>query len=223
VVLFGSLPHNRRSCLCGAVLFPIFTAFFTWRLIMNRGKKFPANPLTTAEIRGLLSATTGGSLGIRNRAIIYVLWRCGLRVAELCSLKPSDVTGESIRVLKGKRGKARTVGMDVETATMIECWMSRRRERGIDGWCMLFCDLQGEPLHPNGVREMLKRLGKKAGIEKRVHPHAFRHSFAATCARQLPLPIVQNALGHSSLATTSTYVQSLGGEAVDAVRKMVWA
>lgn len=190
---------------------------------MNLGKKFPAHPLTTDEIRSLLKATTKGDLGVRNAAIVYVLWRTGLRVAELCALKPSDVGPDSIAVQHGKGDKKRTVGLDSETAMMIERWMDRRRARKIDGRVVLFCDLQGEALDTSAVRGMLKRLGKKAGIEKRCHPHALRHSFATTAARQLPLPIVQNALGHSSLATTNTYVQALGGEAIDAVRSLVWA
>jgi site-specific recombinase XerD len=189
---------------------------------MNAGKKFPAHPLATDEIHSLLKATTKGDLGIRNRAMIYTLWRCGLRVAELCALRPNDVTTDSVRVLRGKGGKSRTVGLDVETAMMIERWMERRRARGIDGRCALFCDLDGKALEPSAVRGMLKRLGKKAGIAKRVHPHALRHSFATTAARQIPLNLLQDALGHSSLATTNTYVRAIGGEAVDAVRSLVW-
>ena len=82
--------------------------------------------------------------------------------------------------------------------------------------------MKGEALHTNAVRELLKRLASKAGIEKRVHPHGLRHTFAAAAARQIPIHFVQNALGHSNLAVTSRYVSHLGGAAVDAVRGLVW-
>ena len=125
-----------------------------------------------------------------------------------------------MRVLHGKGDKARTVGLDSEAAAILGQWAERRRSLGLRG--PLFCTLKGEPLHTNAVRELLKRLAVKAGIERRVTPHTFRHTFAATAARQIPVHYVQDALGHSSLAVTSRYVSHLGGAAVDAVRRLAW-
>lgn len=189
---------------------------------MKRGIKYPAEILTVDEIKAILAACTTGSVGLRNRAMLFVLWRCGLRVSELLALKPGDVLPDSIRVRHGKGDKARTVGLDSEAAAIIGQWMERRRALGLDGRQPLFCTLKGEALHTNAVRELLKRLCHKAGVVKRVTPHTWRHTFAATAARQIPTHYLQDALGHSSLATTSRYVSHLGGAAVDAVRGMTW-
>jgi integrase/recombinase XerD len=191
-----------------------------WIRAMQKGKRYPAEILTASEVQSLIHACTGGTVGLRNRAMLYVLWRCGLRVSELLSLKASDVTADSVRVLHGKGDKARTVGLDPEAAAVLGQWLERRRTLGLRG--PVFCTLKGEPLHTNAVRELLKRLCRKAGVERRVTPHTFRHTFAATAARQIPVHYVQSALGHSSLAVTSRYVAHLGGAAVDAVRSLTW-
>ena len=189
---------------------------------MKRGIKYPAEILSTEEIHAILAACTSGTLGLRNRAMLFVLWRCGLRVSELLALKPGDVLPDAIRVRHGKGDRARTVGLDSEAAAIVGQWMERRRALGLDGRQPLFCTLRGEALHTNAVRELLKRLCRKAGVVKRVTPHSWRHTFAATAARQIPTHYLQDALGHSSLATTSRYVAHLGGAAVDAVRGMTW-
>lgn len=187
---------------------------------MKRGVKYPAEVLTTDEVQALLAACSHGATGHRNRAMIYVLWRCGLRVSELLALRPCDVAADAIRVLHGKGDKARSVGLDSEAAAILGVWMERRRTLRLRG--PLFCTLKGEPLHTNAVRELIKRLCAKAGVERRVTPHTFRHTFAANAARQIPVHYVQDALGHSSLAVTSRYVSHLGGAAVDAVRSLAW-
>ncbi len=189
---------------------------------MKRGTTYPAEILTTDEIRQLLACCTSGSLGLRNKALIMVLWRCGLRISELLDLRACDITPESVRVLHGKGDKARTVGVDSETAAVVGQWLERRRSLGLSGRQPLFCNLKGEPLHTNAVRELLKRLAAKAGVAKRVHPHGFRHTFAAHAAKQLPIHYVQQALGHSSLEVTSRYVNHLGSEAVVAVAGLSW-
>lgn len=189
---------------------------------MAKGMTYPAEILTTDEVRSLLGACTTGSLGLRNRALIMVLWRTGLRVSELLSLRGADVSGDSVRVLHGKGNKARTVGLDPESQAVLALWVERRASLGLSNRAPLFCDLKGGGLHTNAVRELLKRLAAKAGVVKRVHPHGFRHTFAAHAARQLPIHFVQQALGHSNLAVTSRYVSHLGGAAVDAVRGMTW-
>ena len=187
---------------------------------MKLGVKYPAETLTADEVRALIAGCTKGSLGIRNRAMLYVLWRCGLRISELLALRPADVTGDTVRVLHGKGNKARTVGLDAEAAAVVGQWMERRKALGIKG--PLFCSLKGEPLHTNAVRELLKRLAAKMGVERRVTPHTFRHTFAANAARQIPVHYLQQALGHSSLSVTTGYVAHLGGEAVDAVRGLTY-
>lgn len=187
-----------------------------------KSQKYPSETFTADEIRSMLASCTNGSLGLRNRAVIMVLWRCGLRVSELTALRACDITPESVRVLHGKGDKARTVGVDAETAAVVGRWLDKRKALGLTARQPLFCDLKGAALHTNAVRELLKRLAAKAGIAKRIHPHGFRHTFASHIAEQLPIHYVQQALGHSSLTVTQRYVDHLGGKAVSAVAGVNW-
>ncbi len=189
---------------------------------MKKGCTYPVEPLTKAEIVLLLGGCTRGALGLRNKAMIYVLWRCGLRISELLALRPCDVTEETVRVLHGKGNKARTVGIDPEAAAVVAQWIERRNALGISSRALLFCTLKGKPIKTNAVRNILNRLAANQGIEKRVHPHGFRHTFAATAAVQMPVHYVQQALGHASLDVTAHYINHIGGAAVEAVRGLKW-
>jgi site-specific recombinase XerD len=86
---------------------------------MKKGVKYPPEPLTGDEVRTLIDAipkrTTTGK---RNRALLAVLYRSGLRISEALSLKPSDIDGLTIRVLHGKGDEARTTSIDDETAAL---------------------------------------------------------------------------------------------------------
>jgi integrase/recombinase XerD len=189
----------------------------------TRGKR-GSQPLTNEEIHALLSACTRGSLGDRNRAMIYVLWRCGLRISELCRLRPCDVDpiAGTIRILQSKRGRSRTVGVDGETCSLIALWAAKRTAQGVPGFRPLFCSLDGGALTPNGVRELLRRLKRKAKVIKPCRPNDFRSTFATVASRQIPITDLQWALGHSDLGTTQRYISNLGGASIDAVRAIKW-
>jgi site-specific recombinase XerD len=89
-------------------------------------------------------------------------------------------------------------------------WMEKRRSLGLTGRQPLFCTLQGRPLHASYVRTALHRLGEKAGVEKRVHPHGLRHTLAFELMWEgVPAPVIQRQLGHTSLATTQRYLDHL--------------
>jgi integrase/recombinase XerD len=89
-------------------------------------------------------------------------------------------------------------------------WVDHRRTLGLSGRSRLFCTLGGRPLHASYVRTLLHRLGDKAGVEKRVHPHALRHSMAYDLMWEgVPVPIIQRQLGHASLATTQRYLDHI--------------
>jgi site-specific recombinase XerD len=185
-------------------------------------KKYPPTPLNWSEIVAILAACTAGDTGARNKAMIYLLWRCGLRVGELVALRPCDVQDGTVRIIKAKGERSRIVGVDGETAAVVALWLNRRAARAIDGRTKLFCSLKGEPLTTGAVRELLHRLAVKANVETRCTPHQLRHSFSTTAARQIHLCELQAALGHRSLATTQRYVSSLGADAIEAVRRIRW-
>ena len=153
----------------------------------NRGRKLPPEVLTGQEVNALLGACSKRApTGIRNRALIAVLYRGQLRIGETLALKPKDLDRKAgtVRVLHGKGDRARTVGLDSGAWALLELWLQCRQKLGPSGRHPLFCTLEGGPLLPSYCRSLLARLGKKAGIEKRVHPHGLRHSRAAESGEQ---------------------------------------
>jgi integrase len=88
----------------------------------------------------------------------------------------------------------------------------------------IFSTLHGEALQTSYIRNLFKRLGRKAGIAKRVHAHGLRHTFASGLAdERVDIRIIQKALGHSSLGTTARYVDHLQPTAViDVLKARTW-
>jgi site-specific recombinase XerD len=191
----------------------------------NKGRKFPACPPTAEEIARMVDAVTAGATGTRNKALLRLLQRSGLRVSELVRLLPDDVTATTVRVVGSKRYKSRTVGLEPQTAELIAEWKAIRKARGIKSYVPLFCSLKGEGLSTNAVRELLKRLAKKAEVTRRLSPHQFRHHFSVALARSgvVRLDEIQEALSHERLDTTARYLASLGGlTAVESIRNVRW-
>ena len=193
----------------------------------NKGRKLPAEPLTQDEVLALLKGCSNRApTGIRNRALIALFYRAGLRVKEALSLMPKDcdLKQGTIRVLHGKGDKSRLVGLDPEASAVLQRWLDRRQRLGINGRHPVFCTLKGKPLYSAYTRNLMKRLAAKVGIEKRVHPHGLRHTHAYELANEgTPLHVIQQQLGHSSLATTDRYVRHLNPQAVvDVMRGRTW-
>ncbi len=178
----------------------------------RKGRTFPVEPLTSAEVAALLrQCSTTAPTGIRNRALITVMYRCGLRVSEALDLRASEVNpaNGTVHVLRGKGGKARVVGLDDGGMALLQRWMDKRAQLGYKHG-PLFCTLRGTPVSGVYVRNMMKRLGRKAGIEKRVHPHGLRHSHAVEMAAEgIAMNVIQKQLGHHRLSTTDTYLNHI--------------
>jgi integrase/recombinase XerD len=194
----------------------------------NKGLKLPAEPLTPVEVKQLIQACSKRAVtGIRNRALIVVLYRAGLRISEALALMPKDLdaANSTIRVLHGKGDKARLVGLDAGAWAIVQLWLDRRAAAGINGRSPVFCTLKGKPVKPAYVRTLLPRLARRAGIEKRVHAHGLRHTFAYELANEgTPLHVVQLQLGHSSVATTDRYIRHLNPAAVvEVMKSRAWA
>lgn len=193
----------------------------------NRGRKYPPEVLTVHEARALVAAASNRApTGIRNRALITVMYRGGLRLAEALALAPKDVDLDAgtIRVLHGKGDRARTVGLDPGGAAVVGRWIERRKKLGIRSPAV-FCTLDGKPLSQQYVRALLPRLAHRAGIEKRVHPHGLRHTHAAELAGEgVPMNVIQQQLGHGSLATTDRYLRHIAPQAViDVMQARTWS
>jgi integrase/recombinase XerD len=200
----------------------------------NYGLTFPAEVLTPDEIMRLIAACARrGPSGLRNRALIVLLWRCGLRIGEALALAPKDVDPDrgAVTVLHGKGNKRRTVGVDPTALAIVQRWLECRAALGVPRSAPLFCTIAHDELGPPGrplrsayVRMMLKRLRDRAGIEKRVHPHGFRHTHAFELAMEgVPMHVIQRQLGHSNLATTARYLDHLApAQVIEATRGRAW-
>lgn len=188
--------------------------------------KNPVEILTRDEAARLLrQPSQAAPTGIRNRALMTVMYRAGLRVAEALDLKASDLDARegTVRVLHGKGDKARTVSVDDGAMAVVQRWIERRNALGIRRG-PLFCTLAGARLKDSYVRLMVKRYGGQAGIDKRVHPHGLRHTYAAELAAEgVPMNVIQKALGHTSLSTTDIYLRHVSPADVIAMgRARTW-
>lgn len=197
----------------------------------NAGRKLPPEPLTPDEVKALVAAASNRSpSGIRLRALIGVLYGAGLRLAEALALKPADVDTQVgiLRVLHGKGDQARTVGLDPSGAALLDRWLDQRRALGLNGRHPIFATYEmgkaGRPMDPRYVRTALARLGARAAVDKRVHPHGLRHSLAFDLAqRGVPTHKIQAQLGHASLAVTDRYVRHLmPADVVAMMRARTW-
>lgn len=174
------------------------------------GRRLP-EVLTVEEIDAMIAAIDLSSPeGQRNRAILEMLYSCGLRVSELCGLKLSDLFLEEgfIRVA-GKGGKERLVPVSRRAVKELNLWFLDRNNIRIRPGSedFLFLSLRrGTPLSRITVFYWVKELAEAAGIHKNISPHTFRHSFAThLLAGGANLRAIQAMLGHESISTTEIY------------------
>ena len=190
-------------------------------------RRFPPEVLANAEVLALLSACGDHLTGVRNRALLAVLYRGGLRLGEALQLRPKDLDLEhgAIRVLYGKGGSSRTVGIDPGAASLVHEWLAARgRWAHLPPTAPVFCTAWGRPLAQGYVRRLLPQLAAKAGILKRVHAHGLRHTRAAQLPEEgLDIGIISKQLGHRSIATTARYLDHVCPLAVvEAMRGRAW-
>ena len=176
-------------------------------------KRYPAEILTPGDVERLMAACgTGTWTADRNRALIAVLYRSGLRISEAMALEPKDLDLDagSIRVLRGKGGRARTVGIDPAWAGVVSAWMATRTRLGLGRRGAVFIARGNAPLTTVHCRRVLTQLARRAGIERRVHPHGLRHTHASELrAEGADVGIISKQLGHRSIATTARYLNHI--------------
>ncbi|MEO8969318.1 MAG: tyrosine-type recombinase/integrase [Solirubrobacteraceae bacterium] len=193
----------------------------------STSRRRPPEVLAEAEAIALLKAcSTRAPTGVRNRALIAVLWRCGLRISEALQLELRDVDLDAgtVRVRHGKGDKSRTVGIDEQTTALLARWLDRRRKLGPGARAPIFCTLQGGRIDSSYVRRLLPRLARKAGIDRRVHAHGLRHTYASELAREgTAINVIRDALGHTSLAVTDRYLRDVAPtHVIDTMRARRW-
>ncbi|MDB5120881.1 MAG: site-specific tyrosine recombinase XerD [Sphingobacteriales bacterium] len=214
----GMTPPTQARVLSG------LKAFFKYLMLENLIIDDPASLLETPktnrklpdtinilEINNLISAIDlSKPEGMRNKAMIEVLYGCGLRVSELVSLKLSNLflDIEFIKVV-GKGNKERLVPIGSEAVKFLRIFISEIRvhikiKSGNEDY--VFLNNRGAPLSRVMIFIIIKDLAKQIGLKKSISPHTFRHSFATHLIEGgADLRAVQEMLGHESITTTEIY------------------
>ncbi len=171
-----------------------------------RGETLPAGRMLIAgELGQLLATCSGDQVGIRDRAIITVLYVCGVRRAELVQLDLADYQNDVLKV-KGKRNKQRLVPMATSATPALAAWLAARGSRAGPLFVGLGNRNVGGRLSTQAIYEMLRRRARQAGIEH-LSPHDFRRTFVSDLldAEGVDIVTVQKLAGHASVETTARY------------------
>jgi integrase/recombinase XerD len=218
VAQLGMLPHTQARVISG------LKAFFKFLLLEDLilidpsalldsprlDRKLP-DTLNFMEINNLIAAIDlSKPEGMRNKAMLEVLYGCGLRVSELCSLKISNLFLESEFIkITGKGNKERLVPIGSEAIKCIKIYQEETRvhiniKAGKEDF--LFLNRRGNPLSRVMIFMVIKQLAEEIGLKKSISPHTFRHSFATHLVEGgADLRAVQEMLGHESITTTEIY------------------
>lgn len=162
-------------------------------------------------------------LGIRDRAIIEVMYAAGMRVSEVTGLRLNDISleGGYLRCL-GKGQKERLIPLTDVAVRYTKLYLDKVRPALLtkdSDTTYLFLDRLGKPLRRETIWKMIRRYGALAGIEEKLHPHLLRHSFATHLLEGgADIRYVQEMLGHTSIATTQIYIH-VNKERLKAIHK----
>jgi site-specific recombinase XerD len=166
----------------------------------KRPKTLP-KVLTMQEVLALFTAIKSP----KYKAILAVAYGAGLRVSEVCALKPADIDSQRmlIHVRRGKGNKDRYVLLGETMLTLLREYYKKARRKGD----YLFPGQKPQnPLTPAAIRKVLIKVAAQAGLSKKITPHTLRHSFATHLLETgYDLRVVQTLLGHTSIQTTQRY------------------
>ncbi len=205
-----------------ARLISALRSFFKFLVLSGFVKKDPSAQLTTPstwrslpkfltvrEVEELLRAPDDTKAhGVRDRAMLEVLYGSGLRVSELASLKLAEVNLEDgFLICRGKGGKERIVPLGRSAGGAVGRYLAEVRPLIVSGERdELFLSQRGKPFTRQGLWKLLRRHAREAGLDAKISPHILRHSFAThLLERGADLRSVQLMLGHSQITTTQIY------------------
>jgi site-specific recombinase XerD len=166
--------------------------------------------LTYPEMKDILDKSDSeGTLNTRNQAILELLYATGMRISEICNLdlEDLDLSERQIRVI-GKGSKEREVLFGIPAGKALRDYLDNARNKliGHSSEKALFVNYRGGRLSSRWIQKQLKRTARMKGIEKNVHPHVLRHTFATHMLDGgADLRVVQELLGHSDLSSTQIY------------------
>lgn len=172
------------------------------------GRTLP-DVLTVQEIDAMIEAIPPDKdESLRNRAIIEMLYGSGLRVSELCDMRISRLAvDDQMVIIEGKGSKQRIVPVSPTALDCIAAYLPHRPEPRAGAEDILFLNRRGNKLTRIMIYLIIRQLAEAAGIAKTVSPHTLRHSFATHLLEGgANLRVIQQMLGHESIATTEIYV-----------------
>ncbi len=161
--------------------------------------------LTIDEVDALLAQPDiRDPLGIRDKAILELLYATGMRVSELCALKITEV-GEGMVKVQGKGRKERLIPVGEVALAALDCYLTQVRKTAEEG-AFLFVTQRQIPIDRITIWTRIRKYATRAGIEKKVSPHTRRHSFATHLLEKgADLRLIQELLGHEDIGTTDRY------------------
>ena len=223
IAFIGEIHRERLTERTQARILSALRAFYKFLRIEGRIETDPAElvdspkigiylpvVLSIGEVESLLkSVDLSHPQGHRNRAILEMLYGCGMRVSELTHLRLSDLffQEEFIRI-RGKGSKQRLAPVGRQAIKAVEFWIEQRRLMSVakSGEDIVFLNRRGAPLTREMVFLMVREQAQLAGISKSISPHTLRHSFASHLLENgADLRIIQQLLGHESILTTEIY------------------
>lgn len=169
-------------------------------------KKLP-NLLDVDEINRLLNQGPQNPLKLRDVAMTELMYSSGLRLAEMVNLDIDaiDLKQQQVRVL-GKGNKTRYLPIGSNACKALKRWLESRENIVAEGEHAVFVNNRGNRLSPRAVQQRMAILGREQGLDKHVHPHMLRHSFASHLLESSgDLRAVQEMLGHADISTTQVY------------------
>ena len=185
-------------------------------------KKFP-QILTISETQKLMEEPDVQSdKGIRDRAMLELLYATGIRVSELISLKTEDMNLAMEYVVCHEKSKDRIIPFGTAAKDALIVYLDKTRDNmvGESESEYLFVNCSGKPMSRQGFWKLIKYYADKAGIEKEITPHTFRHSFAAHLLENgADVQSVQKMMGHADISTTQMYVEMQAGNVRDVYKK----
>ena len=175
-------------------------------------------PATGADVSGSGGAAAGDLLGMRDRALLELLYATGARVSEIVQLDVDDAAHGDVLRVRGKGSKERIVPVGSYARAAVDAYLTRARpelsHRG-RSTPRLFLGARGAPLSPQSAGLIIQAAAERAHLTAHVSPHTLRHSFATHLLQGgADVRVVQELLGHASVATTQIYTYV----SVDALR-----
>ena len=221
IIDYLSARSDTLSKRSQARLLSAFRSFYDWMILEGEVKENPCDMvdapkigrylpevLSVQEVDGIISSVdTSTPQGLRDRAVLEVLYGCGLRVSEAVNLTVSSIyfTEGFVRII-GKGNKERIVPLGDMAREALEAWLEARPEpcKGYED--VVFLNRFGKSLSRVSMFNMVKKQALEAGVTKEISPHTFRHSFATHLVENgADLRAVQEMLGHESILTTEIY------------------